>query len=104
MDEGDQEQSNKLLCDKKEAKGGDEMKHSTFLKKKTTYLRYHIQFNGVNPRNFTHDSLGGLDPTKLPWTIQLETVSVFQYNLMRQGLQMLCTMREHSKQRKLIIN
>jgi len=42
---------------------------SKFKKKKTTFLRYHVELKGVNPKNFTKDSLGGLDPIKVPWTL-----------------------------------
>lgn len=67
---------------------------STSLKKKNKsniYLQYIVQFSHINRQNFSVDSLGGLDFKEEEWSIEQETFSTYQFNIMRNNLQNLCT-------------
>lgn len=59
--------------------------------KSNIYLQYIVQFQNVNKINFSADSLGGLNYLEIEWSIEMETFSTYQFNIMRNNLQNLCT-------------
>lgn len=59
--------------------------------KSNIYLQYIVQFQNVNKINFSADSLGGLNYLDIDWSIEMETFSTYQFNIMRNNLQNLCT-------------
>jgi len=63
-----------------------------------------VQFHTINIKNFNEEALGGLIFDKIPWTLQMEQASSHTYNLMRNGIQLICTNKDHLKKRKLIVN
>jgi hypothetical protein len=65
-EESDQEMDEDENLLKKKPKSGSKV---SYLRKKTTYLQYCIQFHIVNPKNFDKEALGGLDYKLLTWTL-----------------------------------
>ena len=58
-----------LNNDKKQNKNSLKKKKISYQKNKNHFLQYEIQFHKINPKNFSSESLGGLDINLLPWTI-----------------------------------
>lgn len=104
LDDEDEEveQSENILHNQSSKKDGK--KKVSYLKKKTTFLQYVVQFHLVNIKNFNEEALGGLIYNRIPWCLQLEQASAHTYNLMRNGIQLICTNKDQFKKRKLIIN
>lgn len=55
------------------------------------HVRYVVDFNNFPVNNITQLSLGGRDPLKLGWTLDVEPFSQFSYAMMRQNVLSLCT-------------
>ena len=54
-------------------------------------MQYIVQFSNMNRTNFSKDSLGGADYSDLEWSIEQETFQSYQFNIMRNNLQNMCT-------------
>jgi hypothetical protein len=65
-------------------------------------LEYLIEFNQVNPRNFSEESLDR-DPYSLMWTIELEKFSKTIYTLMRSNVMNLLTEHSNYHAKQLIV-
>lgn len=69
LDDEDEEveQSENILHNQSSKKDGK--KKVSYLKKKTTFLQYVVQFHLVNIKNFNEEALGGLIYNRIPWCL-----------------------------------
>jgi hypothetical protein len=68
------------------------------------YLQFIIRFDNTNRMNLEKDALGGLEFSSTDWWIEPEHFQHYQFNIMRNNLQALCTLPKHNKLRQLIIH
>ncbi len=73
-------------------------------KKSEMYLEFIIRFDHVNRLNLSEEALGGTPYSQTDWWIEVESFQTFQFNIMRNNLQALCTKSNHTKLRQQVIS